>query len=101
VKLANDHLRKFVHEQVAPQNGGEPETGQTPRTGTARAADGAGTFTLKVGLNGTLKLPAALLKRLGLKEGDHLELRVAIVELCQGPLFRKSARLTPERSSGL
>jgi len=66
VKLASQHLRKFVLERVGRQNSGRATTrGDTrPKRGAGRSGAGE-TFTLKVGRNGVVRLPRGLLQMMG------------------------------------
>jgi bifunctional DNA-binding transcriptional regulator/antitoxin component of YhaV-PrlF toxin-antitoxin module len=77
-KYTNDHLRKFVHEQVARGDGkGEGRRrGAEPGAGSGAIAKSGETFTLKIGRRGAVAVPVTMLSLLGLSEGDHLELRV-------------------------
>jgi len=95
VRLANEHLRKFIHEHVALQTGGNTRKHRTVKKGTGSAADPGDRFTLKVGLKGALRLPSALLKMLGLSEGDHLEVRVVNNRIVSGVAVPKDQAFDP------
>jgi antitoxin component of MazEF toxin-antitoxin module len=87
VKLANEHLRKFIHEHVARAKA-RTHHAETLRRET-RPAAAADTFILKVGLKGAVRLPSGLLKMLGLGQGDRLEVRVVNSRIVSGAALLK------------
>jgi hypothetical protein len=62
VKYANEHLRKFVHEYIARQNGGRGKKRRPIAKGKSKPRREPGdAFILQAGRNGALRLPAELL----------------------------------------
>jgi antitoxin component of MazEF toxin-antitoxin module len=98
VKLASQHLRKFIQERSARQNKGKTRTRRAVKPGkdSQSSVDTGATFTLKVGLNGTLGLPPALQKMLGLSEGDHLEVKVIDSRIVSGVAVPKDEAFDPK-----
>jgi bifunctional DNA-binding transcriptional regulator/antitoxin component of YhaV-PrlF toxin-antitoxin module len=97
LKYANEHLRKFIHEYVARQNGGaaKKRLASAPR-GKAKPDSGpVDVFTLKVGRAGAVTLPAALLKLLGIRVGDQLELRAVNNRIVSGTGVLKDQPFDP------
>lgn len=98
VKLASQHLRKFVLEQVTRQNSGKAASPRAARPKRyPKAATGVPeTFTLRVGPNGAVKLPRGLLKMLGLAEGDRLEVKVMGSKIVLGTVVIKNEVFSPK-----
>jgi antitoxin component of MazEF toxin-antitoxin module len=98
VKLANEHLRKFIHERVARQKGGKAGTHRdaSSRRETESAVASGDTFILKVGTKGALRLPSALLKMLRVSEGDRLEVRVVNSRIVSGVALLKDQAFDPK-----
>jgi hypothetical protein len=86
VKLASQHLRKFVLDHVARRNGLKARTYRIakPREDAGPSAGVVNTFKLKVGLNGAFRLPPVLTQMLGLGQGDWLELKVVDSRIVSG-----------------
>jgi antitoxin component of MazEF toxin-antitoxin module len=103
VKMASQHLRKFVLENVNRQNTGKASTDRAPR-GKRDARQAAGprdTFTLKIGPKGAVRLPHGLLKTLGLGDGDRLEVRVAGSKIVSGTPLLKTEVFSPKTAAKL
>ncbi len=97
VKLASQHLRKFVLEHVTLHNSARATTHRAPKpkrdAGRPATRD---TFVLKVGPNGAVRLPRGLLKMLGLGEGDHLEVRVVGSKIVSGTVVVRDEVFSPK-----
>lgn len=98
VKLASQHLRKFVLEQATDPSSRKAMTPRAtrPKKETAAATGAPGTFTLRVGPDGAVRFPRVLLKTLGLREGDRLEVSVNGGRIVSGTPLIKNEAFSPK-----
>ncbi len=97
VKLASQHLRKFVLEHVARERSGRTTARRVPKPekDAGQAAGRRGAFTLKVGARGVVRFPNELLKALSLGEGDRLEVTVLGSKIVSGTVVQKDEVFSP------
>src|SRR5207245_10334814 len=76
VKHANDHLRKYIQQQISMHATGTPGKKRGP--GAKRNANKSeGLFSVVVGKGGAVQFPIDMLRQLALVEGDSLDFTIS------------------------